>query len=68
MKVRRNCSGSSENLRKNNIRKKQLLGVKKMAAAKVITVNAALASDLSELNSVFAIKINKKTALTLTHY
>lgn len=31
-----------------------------MAAAKVITVNAALASVLSELNVVFAIKINKK--------
>lgn len=32
----------------------------KMAAAKVITVNAALASVLSELNGVFAIKMNEK--------
>lgn len=31
-----------------------------MAAAKVIPVDAALASVLSELNGVFAIKINKK--------
>lgn len=31
-----------------------------MASAKVITVNTALASVLSELNGVFTIKINKK--------